>query len=192
MAGVLHYALVFVVVLGVNLLPAFGPPTAAVLVLYRLQSDLNPVVLVAVGATAAALGRFALAHATRLVRHRLSPDRRESLDALARTVERRRRTSVIGLALFALSPVPSAQLFEAAGLSGIKLPRLVLAFFAGRLVSYSLYVSGASAVKETDFGDLLRQSLTSPVGVGIQLVLLAGVVALGRIDWRKHLPSGSD
>jgi uncharacterized membrane protein YdjX (TVP38/TMEM64 family) len=188
--SVLHYLVVFVVVLGVNLLPAFGPPTAAVLVLYRLQSDLHPVVLVAVGAVAAALGRFALAHATRLVRHRLSSDRRESLDALAKSIERRRHASIIGLVLFALSPVPSAQLFEAAGLSGVKLPRLVLAFFAGRVVSYSLYVSGASAVKETDFGDVLRKSLTSPIGVGIQLLLLAGVVAVGRIDWRKHVASG--
>ena len=185
----LHYIVVFVVVLGVNLLPAFGPPTAAILVLYRLQSNLHPALLVATGAVAAALGRFALAHATRLVRHRLSKDRRESLDALAHALERRRRAGILGLALFALSPLPSAQLFEAAGLSGIRLPRLVLAFFAGRVVSYSLYVSGASAVKGTDFGDVLRESLTSPAGVAVQVALLVAVVAIGRIDWRKHLPA---
>jgi uncharacterized membrane protein YdjX (TVP38/TMEM64 family) len=181
------YLLVFVVVLGVNLLPAFGPPTAAVLVLFLLESDLRPVPLIAAGATAAALGRLALAHGTRLLRHRFSADRKASLDALAEALEARRHASIIGLGLFALSPLPSAQLFEAAGLSGIRLPSLVLAFFAGRVVSYSLYVSGASAVKETSFGDLVRDSMTSPVGIALQVLLLGAVVAIGRVDWRKHL-----
>jgi membrane protein YqaA with SNARE-associated domain len=184
------YLIVFVVVLGINLLPAFGPPTAAVLVLYRLRAGgLHPVALVAVGALAAALGRLALGYGTRLLRHRFSKERRASLDALAKAVEERRKAGFLGLGLFALSPIPSAQLFEAAGLAGLPLPALVAAFFVGRVVSYSLYVAGASAVRTTDMGELLRDSLTSPVGVAVQLALLAGVVALGRIDWRKHLPA---
>ena len=56
----LAYLAVFGIVLGVNLMPAFGPPTWTILVLYRFQSDLNPVALVVVGAIAAALGRLAL------------------------------------------------------------------------------------------------------------------------------------
>ena len=35
------------VVFGVNLLPAFGPPTWAVLVFFRLHDHANPVLLVA-------------------------------------------------------------------------------------------------------------------------------------------------
>jgi hypothetical protein len=37
------YALVAAVVLGVNLLPAFGPPTWAVLVWFEVTHDLDPV-----------------------------------------------------------------------------------------------------------------------------------------------------
>ena len=42
----MNYLAAFGTVLGVNLLPAFAPPTWAVLVFFRLQSGLNPVVLV--------------------------------------------------------------------------------------------------------------------------------------------------
>ena len=184
----LGYAGVFLVVLGVNLLPAFGPPTWSILVLYRLQSDLNAVALVIVGALAAALGRLALGYATRLFRSKLSDERREKLDAFARMIEQRRAASVLGLGLFALSPVPSAQLFEAAGLAGMRLPPLVVAFFAGRLVSYSIYVAGASVVKQTNVGDMIRDSLTSPWGLALQLAMLVVVVLIGRIDWRRFAP----
>ena len=44
----------FAIVLGVNLIPAFGPPTWAVLVLYVLNSDIHPGLLIPVAATAAA------------------------------------------------------------------------------------------------------------------------------------------
>jgi hypothetical protein len=50
---------------GVDLLPAFGPPTWAVLVFFGLQSDMAAVPLVLVGALAAASGRLALANAGR-------------------------------------------------------------------------------------------------------------------------------
>ena len=61
--------------------------------------------------------------------------------------------------------------------------------FAGRVVSYSLYVAGASAVKKTNVGDMVTDSLTSPWGIALQLVMLIGVVAIGRIDWRRFARS---
>ena len=51
------------VVFGVNLLPAFGPPTWAVLVFFRLQSDLTAIPPVPIGALAATSGPLALASA---------------------------------------------------------------------------------------------------------------------------------
>jgi hypothetical protein len=47
-------------IFGVNLLPAFGPPTWAVLVFFRLNSELPAVPLVLLGALAAASGRLVL------------------------------------------------------------------------------------------------------------------------------------
>lgn len=175
------------VVFGINLMPAFGPPTWSVLVLYRFNSHLNPVALVGLGALAAASGRYVLAEGTRRLGGHLSEERRRNLDAVRRRLERRRAGTAAALGLFALSPLPSAQLFEAAGLMGLKLSRFVAAFFAGRLVSYSLYVVGASALSDTTTGTLLRRSFTDWRAVALQVALLAGVVALTRVNWLRLL-----
>jgi uncharacterized membrane protein YdjX (TVP38/TMEM64 family) len=174
------------VVFAVNLLPAFGPPTWAVLVFLRLNLDVPAVPLVLVGALAAAAGRLTLGYGARACRGLLSPERVASLDALRDALERNRAGSLAGLALFAVSPLPSAQLFIAAGITGVRLVPLTLAFFAGRLVSYSLYVGAASATKEA-LGPVLAKTLTSPLGILVQVLLLAGLVALVRIDWAKLL-----
>jgi uncharacterized membrane protein YdjX (TVP38/TMEM64 family) len=181
------YLAAVAVVFGVNLMPVLGPPTWSILVLYRLHSDLNGVVLVGLGAIAAASGRFVLAHASRRFRPLLSSEHRANLDAAAEAVRRRKRASAIGLGLFALSPVPSAQLFEGAGLTDVDLVPLTVAFFAGRLVSYSIYVAGASAIKRSSVGDEFRHALTSPTGIALQVVMILALVLLARVDWRKHL-----
>jgi uncharacterized membrane protein YdjX (TVP38/TMEM64 family) len=106
------------------------------------------------------------------------------LNAWRRLAENRGR-SLAGLALFAVSPLPSAQLFEAAGLMAVRLPPLTAAFFVGRTVSYSVYSTTADALSETDTGQTLLASVTSPWGVALQVAMLVGIVLLGRVDWRR-------
>jgi uncharacterized membrane protein YdjX (TVP38/TMEM64 family) len=179
------YAVVAAAVLGVNVLPAFGPPTWAILVLFTVHGDYLEPLLVVVGALAAAGGRLLLAHATRALRRFVPRRERENLEAVGALLTKRRGRSIAGLALFAVSPVPSAQLFEAAGLMTVRLIPLTAAFFVGRTVSYALYVGGAHTVSETDTGKVLISSLTSPVGVVLQLAMLVGLVLLARVDWRR-------
>jgi len=100
---------ILAVVLGINLLPAFGPPTWSGLVLYRLHSHVPALSLVLIGAMAAALGRFLFPIAFRRLRSRLSEKTKANLSAFREKLDRKKRSSVIGLALFALSPVPSAR-----------------------------------------------------------------------------------
>jgi len=182
------YLLVALAVFGINLLPAFGPPTWAVLVLFSLHGDFSTPVLVLVGATAAAAGRFLLAHGTRRLRRFFPERQRKNLEVAGEALAARRGRAVAGLVLFALSPVPSAQLFEAAGLlPTARLLPLTAAFFAGRLVSYSLYVGGSTALENTDAGQVLLSSLTSPWGAGLQVAMLVGLVLLARVDWARLL-----
>jgi len=178
------YALVAAAVLGINILPAFGPPTWAVLVLFTVNGDYVGPVLVVVGAVAAAAGRLLLAHATRRLRRFVPQRERVNLEAVGELLTERRGRSLAGLALFAVSPVPSAQLFEAAGLMTVRLVPLTAAFFVGRTVSYGLYVGGAHTASETDTGKVLISSLTSPWGVALQVAMLVGLVLLARVDWR--------
>jgi hypothetical protein len=176
------YLLTFVCIFAVNLLPAFGPPTWALIVFFRLSSGLALVPLVLGGAVAAAAGRLVLARGAGALRGRFSPERRGQLAAARSVLERDRRQAAAGLALFAVSPVPSAQLFVAAGLLAVPLLPLTAAFFAGRLVSYSFYAGGAVLV-EKSFSGTLTRAFTSPLGIGLQVAMLVALVALVRVDW---------
>jgi len=55
-----QYLLLVAIVVGVNLLPAFGPPTWSVFVIYGLSSQMPLPPLVLNSATAASPGRFIL------------------------------------------------------------------------------------------------------------------------------------
>lgn len=172
-----QYAIAIGVVFAVNLLPAFGPPTWAVLVFFSLDFDLPGAPLVLGGALAAASGRFLLAHGTRALRPRFSAVRLARLDRAEAALRRDKTRTAASLGLFALSPVPSGQLFVAAGLMTVPLLPLTAAFFAGRLVSYSIYVSVAH-VAERNLGSLALDALTSPLGVGLQIAMLAALAFL--------------
>jgi len=177
----------FAIVLGVNLLPAFRPPTWAILVLYVLNTEIHPALLIPVAATAAASGRLLLALAFRLLGNRLPAKYRNNLKAAREALEKNRRNAILALGLFALSPVPSAQLFEAAGLAGVRLLPFTLAFFLGRTISYSIYVFTAAGLRATSLGDAFREAVTSPWGIALQVVMLIGLVFLAKIDWAKWL-----
>ena len=180
------WALALGLVFAINLLPAFGPPTWAVLISLKFSLGLEAVPLVLFGAVAAALGRLCLAYGARHLRSRFSQERLDNLNAAQELITGGRGRALAGLGLFAVSPLPSAQLFVAAGLVNAPLPSLTAAFFAGRLVSYSLYV-GAATAAEASLGSIVTDSLTSPLGIALQLLMLGSLVALVRIDWARLL-----
>lgn len=186
-----HYALLFLMVLGVNLMPAFGPPTWTILVLYSLNTDLPTASVVVTGAIAAATGRFLLGTAFRLVGGRLSIQTQTNLRSARVAIDQSRGTTIIALTLFVVSPLPSAQLFEAAGLMRVRLLPFTTAFFGGRLVSYFIYSSTAAKVRETSVGQAFRDALTQPVGIAVQLIVIGMLVALARVKWSRFLAGGN-
>lgn len=179
------YLLLFAIVLGVNLMPAFGPPTWSIIVIYGLKSHMPLWALVIIGATAAALGRLLLAGSFRYLKAYIPKRMRENLESAGKALEKRKRSAFLALGLFALSPVPSAQLFEAAGLTGVRLLRFTAAFFAGRLVSYSIYGATAKGISSTSVGETFKHALTSPWGLALQLAMLGLLVLLAQIDWKN-------
>jgi membrane protein YqaA with SNARE-associated domain len=178
------YLLAGLLIYGVNLLPAFGPPTWAVLAFLVLNYPLHPVLLIPIGACAATAGRLTLAVATRHARGRLAAHRRESLAQVHTVLTANRGRVAVAIGVFLLSPLPSSQLFIGAGLLNAALPPLAAAFFIGRLVSYSVYVHGAMWARET-FGNVLLEQFHSPWAIALQLLSLAALGALLAVDWRR-------
>src|SRR5665213_133071 len=157
----MQYLALFAVVFGVNLLPAFGPPTWTVLVFARLHWHLNPIALVLLGAAAAVSGRYLLALGARRFKGRMPTRMRDNLEDARTLVEQRRAGAIALFGLFVVSPLPSAQLFIAAGLVDLPLKLLTLAFFLGRLISYSFYV-GVATLADKQFGAVVGQVFGSP------------------------------
>ncbi len=131
------YLAAVVVVFAVSLMPAFGPPTALVVVLLGLNWELDPVALVVGGAFASGAGRMVLAAATGRVGDRLGEPRRENLRAARDYVTGNRGRALAGLGVFLVSPLPSAQMFEAAGLMGVRLLPVTAAHIAAKTSSLS-------------------------------------------------------
>lgn len=171
------------VVFGINLMPVFGPPTWAVLVFFRFRyPEIHAVVLIVGGALAAVGGRWLLALTFRRFGEHLPRSRQESLGALGKVIGESRGGLVASFGLFAVAPLPSAQMFEAAGLARIRLGPLLAAFFVGRLLSYSFYV-GTAAAAHNRLSQLFSHGLFSAQAIATQLVSVALIVAAVLIDW---------
>lgn len=182
------FLILFGIVFAINLMPAFGPPTWSVIVLYGLNSDLPLPGLVVTAALASSSGRYVLAHGFRLFASKLSARTRANLAAARAAFEQKRHHNLMALAFFIVSPLPSAQQFGAVGLAGVRILPFTLAFFVGRLFSYAIYAGGAELVEQqTSLGDTFRENLTSPWFITIQVVLLGGLVALAKVNWAKVL-----
>jgi hypothetical protein len=179
----LHLLLVVAVVFGLNLLPALGPPTWAVLVFFRFRyPDVAAPALIVAGAVAATAGRLVLALVFRTFGTKLPAKRQENLQVLGHAIGESRGGLLASFALFAVAPLPSAQLFEAAGLAQIPLRPLLAAFFLGRLVSYSIYVAGASVAHES-LSHMFSKGFFSPQAIATELFSVGLLVAIVLIDW---------
>jgi len=183
-----HYYILALLVFALNLLPAFAPPTMAVLIFYKLNTDLDTAAIIAIGVLAASSGRYILALGTRALRSKLKREYRENLEHLGEVVNRNSKSIILYFLFFLISPLPSAQVFEAAALMNARLVPITITFLIGRSISYSLYVAGAATLKEHAMSNVLLDSMKSPWGITIQLIALGCLYLLLKVDWSKRLP----
>ena len=176
-----------VVVFLCNLAPMFAPPTWSIIVYFLITHDLNPAAAVIVAAIAAGTGRYSLALYTRALRNYIPEKARKNLYDAGVVFDSSKNRRFGLLALFVISPLPSAQLFEAAGLMHMNLKRLTLAFFSGRIVTYSIYAAGASKLKTTDLGHLITDAFKSPYSWALQLFSILIIYLIAKIDWKRFI-----
>jgi hypothetical protein len=185
-----NYLLLAVLVLLINSLPAFAPPTWAILVFFLINFQLSAFVLVIIGVLSATTRRAFLAWYFRRFAHLVPISFRRNMDYLGDVLQGSDGKKFTILGLFLISPIPSAQLFEAAGLmKTVKLRPLLVAFALGRTVSYTTYLTGASFVSDSSIGDLIIRELKSTLAISTQIALIIGLMVIGNIDWRKRVKS---
>ena len=173
------------------LAPILAPPTWSVIVYFLITQNINPAMAVIVAAIAAGSGRYLLALGTRALRNYIPEKARKNLYDAGVVFDENQSRRYGLIALFILSPLPSAQLFEAAGLMHMNLKRLTLAFFSGRIVTYSIYAAGASTVKATDFGKVITKTLHSPYAWAIEIASILLIYLIAKIDWKRFIKPAS-
>jgi uncharacterized membrane protein YdjX (TVP38/TMEM64 family) len=177
----LAYAIAFVI----NLVPAFMPSTWLVLAFFHVKFDLPILPLTIGGALSSGLGRIVLARATTSFNRRFV--RRDSeIDEVKTYLEQRR--NYVGLATFGycLMPLPTNSLFVAAGVVEVSLLRVMIGFWAGRILADTFYVWTTDRIFSS-FGNVFEQYYDSWTVVLLQCVSLLGALLLILVPWPRWL-----
>jgi membrane protein YqaA with SNARE-associated domain len=178
------YAVVFII----NVVPAFMPPTWSILAFFLIRYHVPLLPLAIGGAVMASSGRLVLALLSRQFGARLlSPQRQASLHHLGTWLETRARWATpMAVLIYSFGPIPSNELFIAAGLTGLRLKPVVGAFFVGRLISYTLFAMAAHTAADR-LEDIVSDQVRNVSALALQIAALAILILIARIDWIRLL-----
>jgi membrane protein YqaA with SNARE-associated domain len=175
------YPFVFLIVFILSIIPLLTPPTWIVIVsAYSLDDQIDPLLLSAIGATAAVIGRLILLQVSTIGRKAINDYRKGSLEKLKNYLEKTRYGYLLGTLLFALTPLPSNMLFISYGLMNAKSLGIIAGFWIGRFVVYLCMIS-----LSTYFVDYFKESLNSDIQTLLVLDIVGIVMAICMllIDW---------
>ncbi len=184
-------ALLFALIFGLNVIPAFALPTwmALAFVGFRFPGT-SPLLLALVGAVAATSGRLVLARLSHwLVRGKLlSGAHLQNVNVIRDRLEKRRVLTSGAVLLFAFGPLPSNFLFIAYGLTGLPMLRVALPFLVGRTVSYAFFAMSGEAMGRR-FGFESSQSTYYAIAyfLGSQILIMGALYVFTQVDWKALL-----
>jgi hypothetical protein len=186
MSSLLALLVCWGIVLVINVIPAFMPPSWTIMAAVALTAHVPLLVLTVGGAAMSAFGRTGLALLSRSLGHWLPRTDRRNAQALARFVNRHRNWRDAIVFLYCLGPFPSNPLFIAAGIGRTSLLRVTLAFFFSRAIADSFWVWTARHLSEGIQGLFLEQ-FTDWKAIALQVLALAFVALLLRLPWAAWL-----
>jgi membrane protein YqaA with SNARE-associated domain len=180
----LGYSGVFVLILILNIIPAFMPPTWMVLSLIYISFPryFTSLPLALVGCVASTLGRFILSYIGTASRGVMSEGRKGSLDKLRKTIESKKGGGFLLSFAVALSPLPSNAYFIAVGMMRYQVLEIFVGFMLGRLLSYwfmiNLTTVAAHSLEELFSNEFYTVTIIDFIGIG-------SAIFLALIDWDK-------
>lgn len=181
------YLFLVILVYCINVMPGLMPPTWSVLAFFTIASHTAFISTVILGATFATLGRFTLYYLSKKYFYRFfSQKSQENFKAVGTYLNKKQKLSIPLFLLYLFMPFPSTQVFIGAGIADIHILPILLLFFLGRLLSYSLWISSTNiVVSRLDFlvtGYFAKSGTLISNIVAFILLYLFSV-----IDWKKIL-----
>lgn len=185
MSDIHLYFLLALLVFQVNIIPFFMPPTWIVLAFFHNYFELSLIPTVIIGASMATAGRIVLAlTARRFFSHRLPNRSKQNLALVAKFIRQKRHFSIALMFFYAFLPIPSNQAFIALGLAKADLRLFALAFFIGRLISYTFWVLVSIPVSD-NIQNIFAEHLTSWPSLLAELATLGLFIWISQWDFPK-------
>ncbi len=179
---VLALALVF----AINVVPAFMPSTWMVLAFFYIKFDLPLLVLTISGAIVSGFGRLLLAKGSAWFSRRFMTTQRDDLAMVGHYLERNRRVAAPATFLYTLTPLPTNNLFVAAGMVGVNLAWVLMGFWAGRIIADTFWVWTTKQVYDS-LGDVFEGAVGTRWAIGLQLMSVVSIALLYALPWAKWL-----
>lgn len=174
------------IVFAINLVPAFMPSSWMVMAFFYIQFDLPLLPLTIGGALVSGLGRMLLARGSGWFSRRYMRGSRDDLDLLGRYLARYKHVAAPATFVYTLSPLPTNNLFIAAGMVGINLLWVLVGFWAGRMIADTFWVWTTERVF-TSLRDVFTGAFNTPWAIALQLLSAALVAVLCLLPWAKWL-----
>ncbi len=182
-----EYILLSSLVLGLNIIPAFMPPTWIVLAFFVAKYDLSLFPVVILGASFATIGRIILASVSRKYFRKLLPgDSKANYASVGEYLNRHGNFTVPLVITYAFLPIPSNHVFIAAGLAKVRIKLLAISFFVGRLISYTFWISITQRLSD-NLPDIFSKHYAKTGSIVIEILGLIVLYLLGKIAWKKIL-----
>ena len=186
MSNLLLLLLAWAIVLVVNVVPAFMPPSWSIMAVFRVTAGLPLLPLTIGGAAMSAVGRAGLALLSRRLSYKLPDTDRQNAEALGQFLNRHRRWRTLIVFGYCLGPLPSNAVFIAAGAGKVPLLPVTLAFFLSRAIADTFWVWTVDQVSH-NLSDVFAEQITSWKAVVVQVATIVLVVLLFRLPWRRWL-----
>jgi len=168
----------------INLAPAFMPSTWMILAFFYIRFDLPLLPLTIGGAIASAVGRLCLAMGSAAFKRRFLRSRQAGLNELGAFLDDHRNVVGMTVFLYALTPLPTNNLFIAAGMVEVSMMRVLAGFIASRILANTFWVWTTNRAFE-HLGDLFKGAFGNWVAVLLEVGGVTSILLLYVLPWER-------
>jgi hypothetical protein len=169
----------------INLSPGFMPSSWMIMAFFYIKFGLPLVPLCIAGALVSGVGRFCLAKGSDWVTERFFREKKEDLESLGDYLDRKRGAVAGFVFVYSLLPLPTNNLFLAAGMTRVNLAYVLGGFYAARIPADLFWVWTTNATFQS-LDEVFARS-GNVIAIALQAGALLSVVALYFLPWGKWL-----
>jgi len=182
-----HYIILGLIVLAINIVPAFMPSTWMILSFFYVHYHLEFLPTIFIGVILATIGRIILAVLAKDYIEPILPKKeQENMINLGKIFSLNRNFTFLSILGYTFLPIPSNQLFIAAGLAKADLSLLALSFFIGRTISYSFWVNLSKNMNENIEGAFISHFSKKEMFL-VEILGFVILYLISKINWGKVL-----